>query len=410
MSRMTKRNLNNIKTRFTQQTGVELPAPMKFSVRKLVVLAAAVITCFALTAFTYPLFSYLEEDELSIQGIYEGNGVVSVYVENRSDKDLEFQKQTKLMRWNTSKEVEPLEGKARFANTSFPAHSSGTMTIDLSEAYDIAALEKEGKGRPSYYLLLTNNGFLFGHDWICSVSFTDKEEPLSEEPTLRIPAQADTLDGIEETLRPYFQDTYYDEVFAWESTHFDYLQRVDEVIKRFNGTVVSPVYPTIMVSGPSTFLDPDPKVRTEGLEGTDFAWSIMDGYHRLVGASPSEKALAVTVDIPSSQYPGSSRSIPLRYLFVYDREAVRPEDNTFLYGRLLSFSELEDCKIFSDEHYVIFDATDYLYTDLDTYIDFIRDTHPDLLVDEPVRQHIHEAYGYYREEISGLIGYQKVVP
>lgn len=406
MSRMTERNLNNIKSRFTEQTGVELNVSSARPVRKLILLAAAVICCFAMAAFTYPLFTPLDGDELALRGTYEGDGIVSVYVGNASDKDLEFQKQARLMRWDTGEELPRLAGDVRFENTAFPARSDGTMTIDLSQAYDIGALEQEAGGRPSYYLLLTNNGFLFGHDWMCSISFgTEEDTPVEGKP--HISAQAERLEKIEEVLRPYFQDSYYDEVFAWEEAHFEYLQKVDELIMRFGGTVVHPVYPSIQVSGPSTMLDPQPQLRTDNVEGAYAEWTNLDGYHRLIGGAALEKALTVMAGLPSSGGAQSFTVIPLRYLFVYEAESAVTEKYAFVYGQLYSFEELQDRQVFRDEHYAIYDVTELLYTDLDAYIRFLQETRTDITIDEKARERICSVWEYYRdpENLSKALGY-----
>ena len=77
------------------------------------------------------------------------------------------------MRWSTSEEVKPLSGKVSFSNTEIPANSSGTMVIDLSDAYDISLLETPISDDDWYYLVLTNNNFLFGQDWMCTVEFAE---------------------------------------------------------------------------------------------------------------------------------------------------------------------------------------------------------------------------------------------
>lgn len=40
------------------------------------------------------------------------------------------------MRWSTSEEIAPLSDNIIFENTEIKANTSGTMTIDLSAAYD----------------------------------------------------------------------------------------------------------------------------------------------------------------------------------------------------------------------------------------------------------------------------------
>ncbi len=116
------------------------------------------------------IFSSLKEDELGLSSVYEGSGVVSVHVENRSEKDLEFEPQPKLIQWTTGEEVERISETVIFENTRFAAYSEGVMTIDLSQAYDIAELEKP-LSEDWYYFILTNENFLFGQDWMCSVDF-----------------------------------------------------------------------------------------------------------------------------------------------------------------------------------------------------------------------------------------------
>jgi len=171
MKRMTRKNLRNIQHRFQEKTGVTVPADQRkpvLSSKKVWILVTAIIVCFAMAAFTYPLFSSLDGDELSFSATYESNGVVSVHVENRSDKTLKFQEQTKLIRWVTAEEMPRLGGKPVFENTEFAPHSAGRMTIDLSAAYDMQAIEESFHRDEWFYLLLTNNNFLFGQDWICS--------------------------------------------------------------------------------------------------------------------------------------------------------------------------------------------------------------------------------------------------
>ena len=152
--------------------------------------------------------------------MYEGDGVVSVHVENRSDKELKFQKQLRLLRWDTSEEIAPKRGAAvRFANTAFAPHTEGVMTLDLSRAYDLAALD-EPLAQGGYYLVLTNSNFVFGQDWICFIHAAAPEETgepaeavpeKTPEPTAAPPAPAETdaelTARVEETLRPFFAMT-----------------------------------------------------------------------------------------------------------------------------------------------------------------------------------------------------------
>ena len=160
-----------------------------------------------MTVFANSLFSSLSGDELSLSATYEGNGVISVQVENRSDKELNFQSKLKLMRWSTSEEVKPLSGKVSFSNTEIPANSSGTMVIDLSDAYDISLLETPISDDDLYYLVLTNNNFLFGQDWMCTVEFAESvpTEKVDVAPITPVDADPELISEIMEEFRPYFE-------------------------------------------------------------------------------------------------------------------------------------------------------------------------------------------------------------
>jgi len=426
MKRMSSENLRNIRCRFEEQTGVDLNPVHRQSShppRKLWVLAAAVVACLTMAAFTWPLFSSLDGDELSLSGSYQGKGIVTIQVENRSDKMLEFQPVVKLMRWVTGEELPRLDGKPVFENTEFEPHSSGTMTIDLSKAYDMQAIEENYNREEWFYLLLTNNDFLFGQDWMCSVSFHQQEpEPAAEEETApSVSAEPVILEEVEEVLRFYFEDSYTDELLAFNEVNFLYQQKVEEVLSRFEGTVVPALGPTLMVGGPSEFLDPEP-IMGKPPVGTVFDesvpkeqqylltlsnWTYTDAYGRMV-ASADEKAWVQTVMLP--QYCGQTDggiSLPLIFLFVYDAEKALPENYAFIYGRLHSFEALEQYKVLEDEYYAIYDATDLIYTDVDAYLDDFLSTCSDVYSDDQIRRRVHNIYDFYQnpENIWKMYGY-----
>lgn len=416
MKRMSNRNLQNIRCRFEEKTGVDLGHRQPVSVKRMWILAAAVVACLAFAGFAIPLFSSLDGDELALTGTYEGNGIVSVRVENRSDKELNFQKQTKLMRWVTAEEMPRLKGNVLFENTAFAPHSEGVMTIDLSAAYDINALE-DSHGE-WFYLVLTNNDFLFGQDWMCSVNFGRPEcatETDTEQETIpSVAAQDQVMMRMEEELRFYFQESYIGELMAFNGPNFRYQQKVEELLARFDGTVVPALSPVAMVGGPSVFLDPEPVMGKppEDVMFDDavpeaqqylltFAdWTYTDAYGRMV-ATVDEKAWAQTVMLP--QYAGQTdggTALPLIFLFVYDTAQALPENYAFLYGGLHSFEELEEYKVLQDGHYAIYDATELIYTDVDIWLeDFLR-THPEVYCDEQIRRRVHNVYDFYQDRAN----------
>ena len=79
--------VGNISTKYIQEAAPNIrvkkkPVWVKWGV------VAAVFCFFSMTVFANSLFSSLSGDELSLSATYEGNGVISVQVENRSDKEL----------------------------------------------------------------------------------------------------------------------------------------------------------------------------------------------------------------------------------------------------------------------------------------------------------------------------------
>lgn len=426
MSRMTKQNLHNIKCRFEEKTGVDLnPAHhdrKRMPIRTVGVLAAALALCLGLAAFAAPVFSPLDGDALSLSGTYLGDGIVSVHVENGSDKELRFQTQVKLYNWGTSEEIEST-GPVRMENTVFPAHSSGTLTIDLSEAYDVEALEN---ARPAdthtfyYYLLLTNQNFLFGQDWMCSFTFCDTqtkaltEEAPAETTLPPVPVESLIAEDIEEELRFYFEDSYKNQLMATNEANFEYMQKVQELLARFEGTVVPPVEPMLIVKRlpEGVVLDESHPMELQ-YELVGQYHHIIDGYGRIVAGfnSPSgfENALTLGALLPQykGQTGGGAEVMPLIYLFTYEVSAIQENSYAFLYGQLLSFEEMESFKVYEDEQYAVYEVTDLFYTDLDAYFDYFLTTRSDIYCDEQVRQRVHNIYDYFKdpETLGSLLHY-----
>lgn len=424
MGRFTRRNLRNIKCVFEEKTGADLnPAhrePHRKPIRTVVVLAA-IVACLALAAFSKPIFSPLDGDEFVQSAVYEGDGIVSVHVVNRSDKELRYQEQVKLMIWETSEEVVMTGGTVKMENTVFPAHSEGTMTVDLSKAYDIKALEASDTDGVHYYLLLTNQSFLFGQDWMCSVSFADGEEvppagetePIAEETLPPEPVEVIIAEEIEEELRFYFEDAYADQAMRSNEKNTEYMLKVQELLAQFDGTVVPPAEPMLIVGRTPdgvVFDESYPMERQYELVGEH--WHSIDGCGRIVAGfnSPTgwEHALTLETLLPSYKGEvGGSVTIPLIYMFTYEVAAVQQENTyAFIYGQLLSFEEMEGYKVYEDEQYAVYEVTDLFYTDLDAYIDYFLTTRSDIYCDEQIRQRIHNMYDYFKDpETLGSLFY-----
>ena len=420
MSRFTKNNLRNIRQTFEEKTGVNLNVESRVSPKKTkYLLLAAALCALLLASCARTLFSGLNGDDLSLGGTYLGDGIVSIEVVNRSDKALEFQKQVKLMGWRNG-EVEPLPGgTVRVENTRFPAHSGGTMLVDLSEAYDIKALENGTWGtleESGYYLVLTNHDFLFGHDWMCFFHFSEPAEEITptepETPPESAPAQ--NLDGITDDLKSYFEDTYLDEPPTMTQAHFAYQQKVQELLAQTNGTLVHPVDPHVFVQTPREQVFDETLPMDIQYQVVIQQYHSLDAFNRMVGAAfsgtGSDQSLQIMAALP--EYQGQTdggQCIPVVYLFVYERAALTAENPyAFIYGNIIPFSRMEQDKVYEDDRYVIYDMTDLFYTDLDAYLDdfvSVMKGKVSLYFDEQIRRRVHNVYDYFRDAqtLSGLI-------
>lgn len=408
--KLQKHNLQNIKNRFEAQTGVILsPSGKSLSFGKVAVLAATFLCCVVMAAFSYPIFSPLDGDSLSLSGSYEGDGIVSVFVENGSEKELRFQHQVKLYNWGTGEEI-PKSGEPVFYNAVFPAGTSGVMTIDLSAAYDIPTLETTVPGDAGtfyYYLLLTNRDFLFGQDWQCSFSFAEPpKEAETEETPIHSMMEAQTMDNIAEELRFYFQEDYWDQIPAMNEANFSYLQKVREVLQRRPGILVRPVDPMLIVGDVPEWVVFDENIPPE--MQNQLLWeqySSLDGYRRVVGSqfsgTDSDYLLQLFGMIPQQegQLEGGVTMIPLIYLATYETAAVsQPDAYAFLYGQCVSLEDLEGNIVYEDEQYTVYQVTDYFYTDLDAYIDYFLTTTDRIWFNENIRQRLHNIHDFFREK------------
>ena len=88
MSRFNQENYNSILHLFTMKTGF----PTQHQYRntrcvspKVVFAVAAALIFVTMAAFSYPLFSPLRGDALTLQANYEGEGIVSIQVTNHAN-------------------------------------------------------------------------------------------------------------------------------------------------------------------------------------------------------------------------------------------------------------------------------------------------------------------------------------
>lgn len=150
--------------------------------RRNLVLKAAAVCAFLLvlptaTVLAVDYFSALKGDELAFRSVeYRGDGIVAIQVQNNSDKVLEFQEDVKLGIFYANEEIPQTEGgSVRMEGNVIAPHSTSELIVDLSGAYDMGIAD-----RPLtddwYYLVLTNDHFVFGQDWQCMVDFQNAAE------------------------------------------------------------------------------------------------------------------------------------------------------------------------------------------------------------------------------------------
>ena len=180
MEKFNEKHRKNIQQIFEEKTGVEVKERQQSYGMKRTVIVFGMICFCVLSAFSYRKISSVYGEEIGFESIYRGDGVFEVIVTNDSDKELKLQEQVKVMQWSSSKEVEGESGKILIDNPKVEAHSKGTITIDLSEGYNIEELEEPLEAGDWYYFVLTNNGFAFGQDWMCSIEFEKYEKDKEE--------------------------------------------------------------------------------------------------------------------------------------------------------------------------------------------------------------------------------------
>lgn len=415
MNSFEQTNLEHIQQIFQTKTGVVLNRPRLRRPLRGVLILAAVIGCLtAGVAADQGLFSSLDEDDLSLNAVYQGDGVVSIEVENRSDRDLNFQHQVKLTRWTTSEELEA-HGGVSFDHTAIPAHTTGTMTVDLSGAYDMEELE-----RPLtddwYYLTLTNHNFAFGQDWTCGVDFAENIQTPVVYPDAAVP-DASVLAAMEDGLKVYFERSSLD-VRDRREAEAEYIALYTKLFEKFNGTIVpsvSPVLPGNRISLEQPYLtlrepevgvmfDPSvPEDQQRQLVGQN--WFSRDSAFKLV-AGEGEYALVVSALLPSRRYQDAGHEIPLFYVLTFEKDAVRADAHAFIYGHIISFADMAEYQVYEDEDYVCYEVSALMYADPLQYAKQLARQDADIRWDTQSEERLEAVYRYYKNELSNLFMYR----
>lgn len=408
MSEFKKENLENIKSIFEQRTGVSLPNRRRIRRPvKLALVLAAVLLCLSITAFAGMQFSVLEGDDLALSGVYEGEGVVAITVENRSDKLLEFEEKFYLNRWQGSAVVVDMEA-VRFENTTFAPRSEGVMRIDLSDACDVSVLEQPLAAGDHYYFLLTNNGFAFGQDWMCSVDFAPRAEENNEvvlpDDFYTEPSSSEAgRQEIDESLQFYFENVSLD-IIQRRQQAYDYIDAYTELLAEFDGEVVESVSPCL----PGNRLDITQPLFTviapdEYAHRTFHRWTGVDADYRII-ATDGEYAYAVDAVLQSGEY---DITVPMLFILSYERESISDDAYAFVYGRLITFAELERYKVYEGEGKVSYEISALIYDDPVEYVRAIDEQDGDTDLDEAAMEDFVAMREYYFDNLGKLICYRQ---
>lgn len=281
------------------------------------------------------------------------------------------------------------------------------MTLDLSRAYDLAALD-EPLAQGGYYLVLTNSNFVFGQDWICFIHAAAPEETgepaeavpeKSPEPTAAPLAPAETdaelTARVEETLRPFFAMT--GDVAQRRAHNAEYYAACAELLVPLGTRVARPA-PSDLVIGDAedgVIFDPTAPADAQHLL-TGENYTTLDAYGLPVGGAPGEEALVLSALV--AQRAGDTDGgapIPVVYLFTYFREDVENADHLFVHGRLVPLSEVEDRRVYEDERYVCYELSEYFYTDVQTHAETLCAQRGDVCWNDAARQRVQNIYDYY---------------
>ena len=174
MKKFSRKNLKDIQAIVQEKTGAAIIPDRKpdgHKIRQMALLAGSLLCFVILCAFAYAKFSDLNGDVAGFAPAYQGDGRFEIVIINESDRELELQDDVKVMQWSTSKEVEGDSGKIRMSGQTILPHSQGVVSIDISEGYDVKAMEENLPEGDWYYFVLTNNNFAFGQDWMCAFDF-----------------------------------------------------------------------------------------------------------------------------------------------------------------------------------------------------------------------------------------------
>lgn len=350
------------------------------SLRKIAVLAAILIAILSLCAFTYSYFSTLAGDNLILTATYAGDGIILAHVENQSDQDLRLEPVVKLLYYTDKDPVATTGETPVVTGLTIPANSKQTVRIDLRNAYDLNALERTYN---DFILLqLTNKGFKPGQKWNCIVSF--RSEGSDYVPQYVTTGDIKRAEGVIPSLKAYFENFTPDVFARWADTT-NYLELVEQELSQVQGNIVMP-------ADPYYYWD---------LENyhTLVQSSCFDGYNKLLGRNDTEKIKHISLFVPrflDGKELDGTQEIPIFYFGIFAKSDIQsPEDYAFVRGNLLTFSEMEEYKVFEDDEYVIYEMHHLVYSDLRNYVEEMLIQNDSIYFNDEIWARIQRFYDTY---------------
>ena len=352
------------------------------SLRRILLLAAILITALSLCAFTHAVFSSAGGNTLILTANHVGEGIVHAQIENQSDRDLILEPTVKLLFYSTKKPVESTGVAPEITGLTIPAKTTQTVRIDLRLSYDISALEQ--LTNDFICLQLTNKGFLPGQKWTCLVSF----RPNTGEYVPQYVKTGDTkrAEEVIPSLKAYFENFTPDLFARWADVP-DYLELVEQELSQVEGNIVVPV-------DPFYYWDLEE-------HHTHVQSSCFDGYNKLLGRTDMEKINHISIFVPrllDDEKLDGVQEIPLFYFWIFTRSDIQsPNDYAFIRGNLLTFQEMEKFKVYEDEEHVIYEMHHLVYSDLRNYVEEMIIQNDSIYFNEEIWERIQRFYNIYSD-------------
>lgn len=166
----------------------------------------------------------------------------------------------------------------------------------------------------------------------------------------------------------------------------EYLELCRKLLEQSDITIVPSVSPdelTLVGNDESVLFDPavptDMQLQLTGLHRRS-----TDGYDKIIGSSAEERAMVLSAYIP--QHKGEidgGADIPLIYVFTYEKNEIKTmQDYAFIRGRLMTFEQMEQYKIYEDEQYICYEVSDLFYSNLRQYVESMVSQRSDVYFDE----------------------------